>query len=241
MIFKSISKYIKNSGVIPALTLLLILVACDEGRIYPDEQTIEQVGMEVHLQAAITGFDTWPEGYTISLAGFAEDGEYAVISKNIVASDSEGPQETILTNIPSEAVKAELCVIDRLRRRVATFATIDLSAGNRVNELTLGKVDMSMDAAVQNEIFSTTCANCHGGSGYAAAGLHLTPGLSRNEMFGVESVKSPGHMRVAEGNPEESVLYEILTSDVSSDWNYDHSREIYNQVKLDLIKNWILK
>lgn len=218
----------------------LLLAACDEGRIYPNENGFEDIGSEVRLEAAVSGFDSWPEGYTLSLAGFADGEDYAVISKNITVTSSGENTETVLSNIPAEATRVEVCVLDRLRRRVATFGSIDITSGERSHRLNLGEIDMSMDAALQNEIFSTTCANCHGGSGFAAAGLHLTPGLSRPEMFGVESVKIPGRMRIAPGNPDESLLYEILTTDLSSGWQYDHSREIYDPEKLDLIRSWII-
>lgn len=218
---------------------LLMAAACDEGRIYPGEQTAGEAGAEVRLEAVVTGAETWPSGYTLSLAGFGADGEYALITKNISVSSNSEPAETVLTNIPSETQRVEVCVLDRLRRKVASFGGIDFDPEEESARIRFETLDISMEGAIQNEIFSTTCANCHGGSGHAAAGLNLTAGHSFPQLVGIESAKEPGKLRVSPGDAEASLLYQILVSEESAAWNYDHSKEIYSQVKLNLIRNWI--
>lgn len=224
-----------------AAAATFVLTSCDEGRIYPVDDADADYGTIVTLEGTLNGLDTWPEGYTASLAGFAPAEEYASISKNIVSANEKGSKEivTSLTNIPSGVATIEICVLDRLRRRVATFKSIPFDASESEVRLRVEDLDMTMTSAVENEIFSTTCANCHGGSGYAAANLNLTQGHSAESLVGVESLKCPGAYRVMPGNAPESVLYDILTGNSSAEWNYDHSKEIYDQVKLDLIKNWI--
>ncbi len=96
-----------------------------------------------------------------------------------------------------------------------------------------------MSSAVQLEIFNPTCAQCHGGNGHAAAGLDLLAGNSFDNLISVPSRKIPGMDRVAPGKSAESELFLILNSDISADWNYDHSVEVVRQEKLDLIRNWI--
>ncbi|MDE6120330.1 MAG: hypothetical protein K2F63_00920, partial [Muribaculaceae bacterium] len=80
---------------------------------------------------------------------------------------------------------------------------------------------------------------CHGASGFAAAGLDLTGPGSFSRLIGVSATKVPGALRVAPGNSNESVLYNILSTDASAAWSYDHSVEVVDPKRLELIKNWI--
>lgn len=229
---------IKQPLLAVALTgLASLIVSCDEGRIYPEDGVAGEASA-VTLEGTIHGIESWPEGYTVSLAGFDASDEYALISRNISIGEGDEVMAT-LTNIPEGVATIEVCVIDRLRRRVATFKSQPYTISESESRIRVENLDMSMSQALQQEIFSTTCANCHGGSGYAAANLNLTPGHSVEQLVGVESQKVPGMMRVKPGDAANSLLYEILTSNQSTDWNYDHSKEIYDKVKLDLIKNWI--
>ncbi|MBD5263814.1 MAG: hypothetical protein HDS39_07060 [Bacteroides sp.] len=219
--------------------LALGVASCDEGRIYNDDTVLTEEGGTARFAGTISGTDTWSTGYTLALAGFEEGNDYALISKNIEISGADGSYDITLSGIPGEVTSIELCAIDRLRRRVATF----LSAGYQPQEGTLQisaeGVDMSMSTAIQNEIFNTTCTQCHGGAGYAAAGLDLLAGSSFGNLISTPSRKIPGMDRVAPGSSNDSELFLILSSDLSADWNYDHSVEVVRQEKLDLIRNWI--
>ena len=230
----------------------LALGACDEGRIYPDGGSVEVATTEVRLEARLSGAESWPEGYTLSLAAFADGEDYALSSANIApdaattdgafddaSEGNAGVYTATLHNLPASTSTVEICVIDRLRRRVATFASQPFDPTERLTVVEADGLDVSVGEALQREIFSPTCANCHGGAAFAGAGLHLTPGRSLPELIGVPSTKDPAAMRVVPGDPDASLLYEILTTDASADWAYDHSREIYSQVRLDLIRNWI--
>ncbi len=187
----------------------------------------------------MTGADTWSSGYTLVLAGFEDGNDYALITKNIETSISEGFYDVTLSGIPAEVSTIELCAIDRLRRRIATFLSAEYSAQDGTLQLNAEGVDMSMSAAIQNEIFNTTCIQCHGGSGHAAAGLDLLAGNSFGNLISVPSRKMSGTDRVSPGKSAESELFLILDTDISADWNYDHSVEVVRQEKLDLIRNWI--
>lgn len=115
--------YTRQVSYIVMLTALLVMMtSCDEGRIYdsPDVITKEDGG-NARIQAKITGAMTWPEGYTLALAGFEDGNEYALISKNLALSTSETECDLVLTGIPAEVSSIELCALDRLRRRVASF------------------------------------------------------------------------------------------------------------------------
>ncbi len=218
---------------------LLCLASCDEGRLYNDLVVAEQEGGSARLTTTVAGLESWPEGYTAALAGFADGNEYALVSKNIDGGVSDCTVNIVLSGIPPEVSTVELCVLDRLRRKVASFAAVDYIAGSDTLQLTPLSVNLSMYGAIQREIFNTTCIQCHGGSNFSAAGLNLTEGLSYDQLVGVASVKMPALRRVEAGESGASVLYMILESECSATWNYDHSVEVLRQEKLDLIKNWI--
>ena len=221
------------------LSLLLCLGSCDEGRIYNTDtiQTVE--GGTARFSGEVKGTESWGQGYTLALAGFEDGNDYALISKNIETSVSDGKCDITLSGIPAEVTTIELCAVDRLRRRVATFISYEYSPQAGTIQIREDGVDMSMSTAIQKEIFNTTCVQCHGGNGYAAAALNLLEGNSFGNLISVPSHKMPGINRVTPGQSAESELFLILDTDISADWNYDHSVEVVRQEKLDLIRNWI--
>lgn len=221
------------------MSALIILVSCDEGRLYGEDVLISQEGGNARIIATVAGLETWSEQYTLAVAGFEDGNEFALISKNIEPAVTDGKCDVVLTGIPPEVSTVELCAIDRLRRRVATFASSAYVIENDTLMINITSVDLSMSKAIQKEIFNTTCIQCHGGSNHIAAGLNLIDGESFSNMITVPSVKVPDMNRVQPGNSASSVLYLILSESASSTWSYDHSVEIVRQEKLDLIRNWI--
>lgn len=215
------------------------LSSCDEGRIYNDDTVLTEEGGIARFSGSVTGENTWSQGYTLALAGFEEGNDYALISKNIDSSIIDGKCDVTLSGIPIEVTQIELCAVDRLRRRVATFLSSDYNPKAGGVQIAAESVDISMSGAIQTEIFNTTCVQCHGGTGHAAAGLDLLAGNSFSNLISVPSGKIPGKDRVAPRQSAESELFLILTTDISSGWNYDHSVEVVRQEKLDLIRNWI--
>ncbi|MDE6787328.1 MAG: hypothetical protein K2J46_09875 [Muribaculaceae bacterium] len=225
--------------IILASAFMVSLSSCDEGRIYNDDTVQTEDGGAAHFSGIVTGTDTWSQGYTLAFAGFEDGNEYALISKNIETSVSDGKCDITLSGIPGEVTKIELCAVDRLRRRVATFLSADFNPQSSLLQISAEAVDMSMSGAIQTEIFNTTCVQCHGGNGHAAAGLELLEGNSFGNLISVPSRKIHGMDRVTPGKSAESELFLILDTDISADWNYDHSVEVVRQEKLDLIRNWI--
>lgn len=223
-----------------AVSLLLLLASCDDGKIYDDYVMQQEDGIVVKLTGNISGISGWGSGYNIAVAGFG-DGEYAVISKNVttVAGEDDDEVELIMSGVTSQVKTVELCAIDRLRKRVVTFKSIacDFTADTLVFEV--GDVDAGMFNAIQQSVFNVTCANCHGASNYAAAGLYLTEGKSYDALVNRGSRLLEGETLVVPGDGETSVLYKTLSSDVSSTWGYDHSVEVLSATTLDLIKGWI--
>lgn len=224
---------------------LLAAVACDDGKIYEEEKVISSDGMVAKLTGHITGINQWPEGYSLVLAGFKDGSDYAVTAKNISSSvDADGNVSCVLSGISEEVNTLELCVIDITRRRVVSLQTMDREATGDTLRMNAGNVDATPFGTIQSLIFTPTCANCHGASNTAAAGLYLTSGKSHESLVGQESAMLPGYKRVEPGNSAASVLYRVVSSDVSSQWPFDHTALILSnttegQNKLKLIKLWI--
>lgn len=224
--------------VAATLALMTAVTSCDEGKIYPDNTVSEAGGTSVRLTAALKGADTWGAGYRLAIAGFSENDEYAVISKNIDGGDGE--IDVTLSGIGQDVTSVELCVLDGLRRRVATLAATGVTGGQQSSvSFDAGEVDAGMFSVIQRDVFSTTCANCHGASSHAAAGLYLTDGQSYGSLVGVESTVVSGGTRVRPGDASSSVLYQALSTDMSAVWHYDHSVEIPSESTLAMIKSWI--
>lgn len=236
----------KNVFVRIAMMLVAVpvLVGCDEGDISETAVMDRADSRSAHLAASLSGVDTWSAGYSVALAGFANGSDYALISKDVGTGHGEDgtAYDVTLSGIPAGVTTVELCVINRLRQRVAQICTVDLPAAagsGAVVELPEGFYDCSIAAAVQTSIFDPTCAQCHGGAGNAAAGLYLTGGRSRESLVDVPSVKIDGAVRLVPGHSNGSLLYLILSTSESASWSYDHSVEVVDPVKLDLIKDWI--
>ncbi|MBQ8153068.1 MAG: hypothetical protein IJ548_08485 [Paludibacteraceae bacterium] len=224
-----------------SLSLLSIcLTSCDDGLIY-NEVAYNTVGRSAKLEGKITGLGNWAEGYTIAVAGFTGDDDYASISK-AVQTDSEGNATVIMTNIPDEVTSVQLCVLDRLRRHVMTFYEADIEGVRDTIRMEVGTVDASMFNAIQQSYLTTTCANCHGASNRIAAGLNLTEGNAYQAMVGVDSKKVDGKKIVDPNDAENSVLHMVLNQESVEGIGMNHFdlvSEKNAQSILPLIDSWI--
>ena len=227
-------------GLLAVACLPFILASCDEGDIPNKVADVDRSGRTARLEGSVVKADEWPAGYSVALAGFGDADEYAMISKTVDPSALEKTGTMTLSGVPADVTSIELCVIDRLRRRVASFVTVKCDAAGGEVVITADGTDVGPMAAVQSEVFNTTCANCHGASNHAAAGLSLLAGESHAQLVGARSTVEAESMRVVAGNPDESLLWEILSTDKSASWRYDHSVEVVSTVRLDLVRNWIM-
>ena len=223
--------------------LALGLTACDDGRIYPDTSTSAE-GKTVVLEGTLEGLESWAGNYRVSIAGFEEaDDEYAQVSKVITVSDvKDGKVSVELSGIKSEVKLVRLCVLDRLRRHIVTFKETDISDAKETVKMEVGTVNISMFNAIQQNFFNTTCANCHGASNRAAAGLYLTDGKSYDALVDVDSRKLEDKKLVETNNAANSVLhmvlYELSVPGVSMA-HHDLVSEKNEETILPLIDSWI--
>ena len=205
-------KYILFGG---CLLLLAYITSCDDGRIYEKTETLSEEGRTLKMSGKINGISKWPDGYSVVVAGFSDESEYAVVT-------------------------IELCVINKLRKRVISFQSMDdLTAVDDTILMDVGTVNVGMYHGIQEKVFNTTCAHCHGGSSSAAANLYLTEGKSYEALVNRPSKKVDGMLLVKPGSAQESVLHTLLNTTISSTWGYDHSKEIVSSPILTLIDDWI--
>ena len=225
-----------------ALTVCL-LSACDDGRIYPETAATAE-GKTVVMEGVLNGLDNWSSNYRVSIAGFEDaNDEYASVSKVITTSDIKDGKTTVeLSGLKSEIKLVRLCILDRLRRHIVTFNEVDVSNATEPVKMDVGTVNISMFNAIQQNYFNTTCANCHGASNRAAAGLYLTEGKSYNALVGADSRKVEGKKLVEPNNAGNSVLHMVLNQQSVDGISMDHYDLVSEKNKLTilpLIDSWI--
>ena len=218
----------------------IVFGACDDGRI-PEKAVSFKDGRVVKLTATLTGMENWPDEYSVAVAGFDGKDDYAVISKAI-SKNVEGSMSIVLSGINDNVSNVQLCVLDRLRRHVMTFREMELEQTRDTMYMDVGSVDVSMFNAIQQGYLNTTCANCHGASNRAAAGLYLTEGRSYDAMVGKPSAKVGGINMVEPGDADNSLLHIILHQESVEGISMTHRdlvSEKNEQSILPLIDSWI--
>lgn len=213
-----------------------LAISCDDGEIYDEKHQAEREGGTVKLTAQINGIDSWPGGYSIVLAGFAPDNAFAQTAKGINQT-ADGKIEMVLAGIPSEVTQIEVCVINKLRKKIASLYTADYTEQADTIYLDAGKLDAGMFNSIQTEIFNRSCTACHGGSTKPAAGLYLTDGKSYKALVDVVADKSEDSLKLVNpGNAEESFLHIVLHENIVK---YNHTNIITTSSTLTLLDDWI--
>lgn len=226
----------KKIVALAILLTVLLFSSCDDGRIYEEVVAIPEEGRVVKLTGKLTGAENWSSGYNVVVAGFDDTKEYAIITKAIPADEC---REVVLSGISDEVTRIELCVVNRLRKRILSYETFDCPVTADTIRLDAGTKDVGMYASLQSQLFNTTCANCHGASTHAAAGLYLTEGKSYDALVNQPSVKVTDKLLVSPGDADGSVLYQTLATNISTAWNYDHTKEVLSDAWLDVLEDWI--
>lgn len=228
-----------RSLIFAALFTAVALASCDEGDIR--EQTTEVVtsGKVALLNVRISGLGSWSPQYNVVLAAFAQDSEYAAVQKPL-PEGAEGDVQTTLKITGADVSTIELCVTNRLRQRVVTFASVavDPLQGDTIR-LDAASVDAGMYRTIQHQVFTPTCARCHGLGNAPAAGLTLAEGQSYAALVNRESAKPGRGLRVVPGNATESLLHKVIHGDPGSGVGFDHSNMIKDSKTTTLIDHWI--
>lgn len=228
--------------------LVAVLSACDSGDIETQYSTLRS-GQTVKLTAMVVGAKDWPDKYSLALAGFNGETNYAVVQKTLPSFTEDSTcVELILGNLAEQVTDVEFAVTNKLRERILSLERIRLEDYPETTDticMDLGVVDVSLFGCLQNGVFNQACVQCHGGNGRSAADLNLTPDYAFSQLVGVPSSRIDGLCRVVGGEPSRSVLYKILTEGEENLLTYNHTEILNSQFKdnrrgvLDVIEEWI--
>lgn len=230
------------SSVLSLALAFFCTTACDEGPIYGTDFDESAASRAATLSATLVGAERWTDGYDLVLAAFDADGDYALVQKPVVTA-ADGSVRLTLSAIPAEAATVEFCVTDRLRRRIVTFESADLSTSSSADTLRMvlaEPMDVGMFASIQRYVFDGTaynCSLCHSGDG-ARAGLDLSAGHSYAALVDVPSSRIEGATRVVPGSSSTSVLHNALAEGNPAGLRYDHSPLLPSPLRR-LIDEWI--
>lgn len=233
----------KKYIIYPLLLLCVVLTSCDEGRIYEKAPVLDNYGRAAKVTLTLDGTQDWATGYSLVFAAFKENSNFAEYAKDVSVSQHNA-DEYLITGIPTDVKTLEVCVINTIRKRMVSFVSMDISQVEDTIHFNAGTVNPKMFNALQSKLFTLRCAGCHGGgSGTPAGNLHLGQGQSYADLVGVASTHYPERQRVVSGNADESLIYELLSTDLSSEgWGYDHSPMLKSDEDLTMLRvlrDWI--
>lgn len=224
------------------ISIFVACYSCDDGRIYEKEVILPQEGISFQLSGQLKGVDSWPENYTVCVAGFTEESDYAVLSK-VIAPGNGDEVQVVLSGIKEEVSQVELCVTNRLRKRIVTFARMSAEALHEAGALAaldVGTLDVGMFTALQQELFNASCIACHGANGHAARGLFLTEEKSYQALVGQASQVQEGMLLVSPGKASESLLPRLLREEGLVQHSHTDLLDAKRKsVLLTLISDWI--
>lgn len=228
----------KKSILYALLLSAVAFTSCDEGRIAEKAVDYTEDGRVAKLDVDLTGLGTYPQNYSVVLAGFNDTDNYADIIKTLTV-DSTGHCQVVMKGIPESVKTLEVCVINSIRRRVVSFYTMEAPTTTDTIRIDAGSLNVGMFHSIQANIFDKQCASCHSGNSWAAS-LNLNEGHSYADLVNADSHLEPGKKRVLPGSSAESVLYDALGTDASASWRHDHQGIMRTDaVGLQLIKDWI--
>ncbi|HBC28818.1 MAG TPA: hypothetical protein DC006_03965 [Prevotellaceae bacterium] len=236
--------------LIPLLLLAgaSLLAGCDSGDITETHYTVDSKGYNVKLTATLHGLSSLPAGYTLALAGFQEDDNFAVMQRAIPTGTGDSPVTLTLSNISGNVSTVEVAVTNSLRERILSLATVRLADHEGQHDtirLDMGTLDASATGCLQRGMLDKACIQCHGANGHKAAGLDLTEGNARADLVNVPSTTRPGETLVAGGDPEGSLLWRILNDGGENLLHYNHTEIISSHFKDNLaevrayLRKWI--
>lgn len=217
--------------------LALWLTACDEGKIYPEDVVAGYDGLSITVKGDFRGCSGYDgSGYSVVVAAFKDGDNYAIVSKPV----ADGSDDLVLKNVDPSVKTIEVCVINRLRERVISFVSQDVNVEDGTSDIIFnaGEVDVEPFNAINHNIFATSCVQCHGATGISAASLNLTMEEAYRNLVDVPSSVIAGEMRVAPGDATASTLWQVLATDISEAWAFDHSN-LLTPERSGFVEYWI--
>lgn len=222
--------------------LLILVCSCDSGDV-EEVYRIQTSGRTALLTASVAEWEALPSGYNLSLAAYPISSQYASSQRVLSASDvKDGRIRVTLSGIADTTNTVELSVTNVLRKRVVTLLSVDVSAYEPKDTIRLEcpLTRLSHYATLQAGVFNAACIRCHGEGAQAARDLYLTENQSEAMLVDVVSKSHPGIKRVASGNPEESLLHQILAEGGENVLHVNHVEILHRLgVDTDLLRTFI--
>lgn len=234
-----------DSTILAWALLFLAFNACDDGRIEESNAIPpSEEGRVVKLTGRLNGLATWGDSYSIVVAGYDDQSDYAVITKAIPVNHKDGDEVAFVMNgVNDEVETLKLCAINRLRRSIVDFVVLDKEALSRIEgdtiRLDVGTLNVGMFSSIQEQIFDVKCVSCHGQSTFAGANLYLTSEKSYDALFNHSANTNDEEVLVLPGKADDSFLYQVITT--NGVVGHDHV-DLFSEKeedKLSLIYQWI--
>lgn len=235
----------KHFNVLYLLFLLLVLLmlsACDSGDVH-EVYRRATTGRTALLTGPIDEWEELPEGYNLALAAFGSSSQYALGQRILSSSDVEnGRLRVALSELSDTVHTVELCVTNTLRKKVMSLQRLEMASQPPQDTVRLESALRALTAAacLQKGLFDEACIRCHGGGNQSARGLNLTEGHSMAMLVNVPAASHPELLRVAGGNPEESLLHRILAESGQDVLHVNHVEILHKLgVDTDVLRTFI--
>jgi len=222
---------------IMAVMLLLLVISCDDGRIYPEE--VEDVtGGKGTMQVSFKGEEAWPQEYMLLFAALGEDSRMPVVSKIISQPSSSGEAVTVtLSGLDEKTKRLDIAVANKGRELLYSLYSYEVKDHSAEMTLPVSEIDLASYDRIQKQVFDAYCIRCHGAGEHAAANLNLTNSLSYKALVNQPSLLSGTEELLVEPNhATRSFLVEILEDDIIQ---YNHTDVLPEAELIDLIETWI--
>lgn len=224
--------------VLLIVSLPAIITGCDSGDIYPEDKAANGIDVDVAASFKFTHIDAFPENYKIVFGSFNDDSSYPISSKVIAKPSANEEVSVSLANIPESTTYLALYLVqEHSNYKIYPFYIYPINNMPQEDfEIPLQNIDLAMFGRVQKQVFSQ-CLQCHGGSGFAAAGLHLTEGRSHADLVDITALHNPDKMRISPGNIQNSYLMDILKGEALE--NQHSSLSSLKDDDIVLVEQWI--
>ncbi len=225
-----------KNGVLLFLAALL-LAACDEGKIYPEETPVD-LGRTATVNVRFKGLGAWPKKNYLSLVALGGNSDTPTLNKRFSKPVNADKTITVtLNNLKDDTRKICIAIVSNGLDIIYTYYKyeVDKSGDNIV--IDVDALELASYDRIQEQVFDANCIACHGGSTQVAGKLNLTRDKSYAALVDVEAPLSPDKKKYVDpGNPNNSYLPEILEENA---YHKDMFNSTGKQEVLALIKTWI--
>lgn len=212
--------------------------SCDSGDIYPEEKKPDGTDIDVNATFRFSHIETFPESYKVIFGSFKDDSPYPISSVVISKPSSDKDLSISLNNIPKEATYVALYLVqEHSNAQIYPFYkyTIDSPLEEDL-EIPLQEIDLAVSGRIQHQVFSQ-CLQCHGGSGFAAAGLYLTEDKSFSMLVNGTAKNSAEKKLVTPHNAQGSFLMDVLKGEALQ--SRHSSLSSLKDDDITLVEQWI--